>query len=57
MIVVSTLAKLVEEAREAAEASSREALVTELADLRAVLDATAEAFDITADEIEAAQRE
>ncbi|EEF68164.1 hypothetical protein HOLDEFILI_01671 [Holdemania filiformis DSM 12042] len=46
-------AKLVEEAREVQEASDREALIEELADLSEVLDAMMDFFEIDATEIQA----
>ena len=49
------LEKLVEEAQEAAAATPGAALLTELADLREVLDAAAAAFGLTEDQLLAEQ--
>jgi predicted house-cleaning noncanonical NTP pyrophosphatase (MazG superfamily) len=49
------LEKLVEEAQEAAASTPGAALLTELADLREVLDAAAAAFGLTADQLSAEQ--
>src|SRR3954451_17934838 len=49
--------KIVEEAREAAAAESREELIAELADLREVMDALREAYAINQQEVADLQRQ